>query len=814
MTKSTPLEPATIDKDGKAPKTRFTTAQGLNSAYKQLVDNNSGNDARFASIRGIYDGKPPQDPRELERQGLIDLPNINLKQHAAKVDTYVSTWTDHNLGGDKLGEVKAKHGDTQQIKAEYSQGITDFFNEAMKEWEDDEDYKSLAHYILESVIRDTQMGLFGVGVVHFEDDIDWRWVAIPTRDVLVPQGTKISMRNGSFLFIHKRMTVTALYGMVSGAQKEGWDSEAVLKLLYNRIGQNGVNGQRETFADWQNRIRNNDEELQGDMREVDLVKGYVQEFNEGRAKNGISSYIICPSDPETFLYKRERLYKRWSQIVIFFCDNAGPEGDFHGVKGFGDQIYDSCHFNNLFFNHSARMSMIASSPMFQGSGEADRQKMSQMVWSPLGILTPDLEMQQVHVKVDLNGCMAVLNESNRTMNTNSRQFPTNDVGADRGTKTATQATFDRQDQATFTTYQIKFYRFVCLDRLLMEQYRRISQPASKYPEAWPGGKAAANFRRKCEEAEIPDKCWQEVEEVQASRNGGSGDFGLDVMRADELMKIATPGQGQFRARLEKAKALAGDYTRAKEFVQEMPEVANAEVHNIDSENCDILDGRIRRADPRDSHLIHLGTPDPQDTGHLAVITTTQQIAMQMLEAIDQIPDLQEAVKIGRVLEAAMVHCQQHMEFMAENPVLFEESVKGLKDLLNNLGAFLEMFNQRVGEAMQAQQAQQGPQLSADDQAKLMKAQIEMQIRQAMAQQEMALKEQNQLAKLGNIQEAQEAKRMEAAKTSEFKRAVQGQERMLDLGNKAEDALLERQLAVADAAHTRAVGNFNKVNQTE
>lgn len=803
------LEPRTIDKDGKAPKTRFRTAQGLQSAYRNAKQCHDKNDARFASIRGIYDGKPPQDPAELERQGLIDLPNINLKQFQAKTDTYVSTWTDHNLGGDKLFDIRAKHGDTPQLKEVYSKQLTDFFNEAIKEWEGEEN-KSLAPYILESCVRDTQMGLFGIGVPHFHDEFDWRWCTVPTRNVRVPQGTKITLHNCAAAWIEVKYTVTRLYDLATSG-REGWDKEAVLKLLYDRTSEsNKGTGQRATFADWQNQIRNNNDEFwERDFAEVELVKGYVQEFNTTDEKDGISVYIFSDKDATDILYKGERKYKSWNQILIPFCDNSGPEGDWHGVKGFGDQIYDGCDFNNLYFNHVSRMAMLASTPMFQGGSEADRQKLSQITWSPLGILAPDLPMNQVKVNVDLNGSMAVLAESNRTINTNSRMFPTNDVGADRGPKTATQATFDRQDQASFSTYQIKFYRAVCLDRLGAEMYRRLTR--KDYLESLPGGKAAAAFRKRCKEADIPEKCWQEVEWVRASRNGGSGDPGIDFMRGQELLKIATPGDGQYRARLEIARSLTNDYERAAEFVQKEPELPQDEMHTIDSENADINDGRARRVDPRDTHLLHLGSPDPNDTGHLAIITVTQQIAMQMVENLDQIPDLQEAVKVSRVLEAALIHCQQHVQFMEQNPEIFEQAVKGLMDMLNKLESFLQMFNQRVGEAMQARQPQ-GPQMSADDQAKIIKAQVEAQIAMMKAQLEMQLKEQAQLAKLANIHEGAVAKREEAAATSEFKRAQQQGDHMVSLGIQAEDALAQRQIAVADAAHTRAVANVEKVSE--
>jgi len=261
---------------------------------------------------------------------------------------------DLNTGGYKFATVKLKRkkDNPPEVCDYYDEKATEFFNEAITEWEDDVETRSAANYILESCVRDTQMGLFGIGVPYFKDDTDWRFCSIPTRKVFVPQGTKITLSNCPSLFVDTETTVTEIYNLVSEAEEDsGWDKEAVYKMLFEKTAEKTSAGALETWSDWQNRVRNNDAFLRSDFAPIETVDGYIQEFNTGRKKDGISHYVMARSGtPNEILFKKDRQYKSFRSFIIPFCDNSGPEGDWHGVKGFGDSIYDQCDFQNQFFN--------------------------------------------------------------------------------------------------------------------------------------------------------------------------------------------------------------------------------------------------------------------------------------------------------------------------------------------------------------------------------------------------------------------------------------------------------------------------------
>lgn len=802
-TPSANLTVQTVSADGTPPVHRVGSAQAMWSAYQEALQLAQRQDVRFAEMRGCYDGFPPVPPQDLQAQGLVDAPNINLKQMKAKIATYVSTWVDHNTGGDQWYDVKlkTKYFQSPQQWNEANQKASSFFNEAIKEW-DAEGLCNASQFIYESMIRDTQMGLFGVGVSYFADPIDWRWQAVPTRRVLVPEGTKVTLANCPAMFIEIPMTVTELYSYAiqKGTEKvpSNWKKDPILKLLHNKTAQRqGTNGIMESFAEWENRVRNNETCLQNNFSQVWVVHCYVQEFTTFREKDGITHYII-PRDgvPDSeYLYENDREYKSWNELMVTFCDNAGPEGDWHGVKGFGDDIYDGCHFNNLLFNSAALGAVMTTMPMFQSSTESDRQKLNQVVMSRLGILYPDLQISQFKLNVDLNGAMGILQESNRVMNTNTRIFPQNDTDRAGRNPTATQVIADKQDQTQFTSGQIKLYRITGADRLGYTMYYRLSRPGSKYPEAWPGGKAAKQFRDKCKEFGIPEEAYSDPHSVQASRTGGSGSMVIDTQKADAVMTVATPGQGQMSARKEKVAALYGR-ERVSEFIQEEP-VQTSEDVIVGLENGLIQDGKIVKAYPFQPPEVHLGQANIEGNGHLAVAMAAQQAATMFQEDDNLMAqNLEDAKQLNKVIEASFAHIGMHAQFMATVP-LYQQDVQALGQFLRRLQTFHAQYGEDVARAIQASQPaeQQNPEMMKA----VMKAQADAQALMIKTQAEIEMKRLQTLAKIEN-----------QAVTTESRARIKEAEAAQSLGIEAQRALVDRQIAITD----QAVKNAQTRSQNE
>lgn len=803
---SSATEPLTVTMDGRAPERRVTTAAGAWKSYQDAVMTAALDDLRFASIRGIFDGFPPQDPRELQDQGLQDMPNINLRQFSSKVNTYVSTWVDHNCSGDQWYEVKFKRDKFDTVEEwvranDYGQRC---FNDCIKLW-DSPDQEDPSWFIFQRVVCDTQMGLFGVGVLQFRDPIDWRPKAVPSRKVLPSRGTKITLENCQALFIENPYTVAGLWKYIKDeetAKQTKWNREPVLQVLYTktRNTQSGVGG-FESMAEWENRIRDNDTFLQYDFRLIDLVDCYFQEFDTSQNGDGITHCVVLKDGTSStdFLYENEREVKRWREIIIPFCDSAGPEGDWHGVKGFGDLIFDGCHQNNLFYNFLSRMAIISGLPNFQSASESDREKLKQIVFTPLGILFPDVQLQELKINADFTGGLAILAESNRVINTNTRIFPQNDqAGGEQ--PTATQVTFDRQDQAAFTSLQIKFYRITGADPLGSEMYRRISRSAEDYPESWPGGPAAKEFRKRMKKYGITESQYQTPQYVRAHRGGGTGNMALDLQKAKEVLQVATPGRGQENARKEVVRAIQGQ-DRVEEFL-EFDQPPTPEDVVIGLENTTLQNAQMINAFPFQPHERHLGDPTPDGEGHLAVVASALEAARQ-IDAQGIETALQDAIKLEKVLEASLTHSAQHTKFLGELPSN-EQIFKDLSKVLVEARGFNQNFAKSIEAAVQKQQQEQQPQQQDPKvQAIMMKAQAEIESLKAKTAAEIQISGVKQQQKLSNMQMTADARRAEREQKASLEMGIQAEQSLIDQQRQAID--LQNEVKKGEAK-TRAKKN--------
>jgi len=761
-----PLAVQTVSiKDGKAtaPKRRMSTPAAAWTAYTNCWYQGRKRDARFGDIAGIFAGFPPTPPSVLANNGIPDCPNINTKQFQSKLGKYVSTWNAVSNQSDGWFKVEAYHPDPMEA-ARRSACLTNYFNDAIRQWDDPDesaDFCSMPEYLLNSATRDTQMGLFSIGVGMWEDDVDFRWIPIPTRRVFVPQGTRLSLKNCPAIFIEdNNFSVAQLWNMRG---KPGWNNDAIERCLFDRVElQAQTQARAWSYSEWINYIRNNDVPYPYDFAPVRVVHSFCQEFDLS-----ISHSIFCDftytsnggnkdfkrskqskqyrDASQEFLFDKAKVATRWQQVVSVFADSSGPEGDWHGAKGFGDLIYDGCHLNNLAFNRGATGAFIANTLMFQGASQSDTDKMDQIVMTPMGIMAPGLQLSEVSFKPDVQGVMSIFQVGTSIIDQNSRDFPQNQKTAGGDQPTATQVNYDRADEAQFDSLQVETYR-VFGDGLGSEMYRRLAQPASKYPEDWGGGKVAKKFRERCKEDGIPEADLLKVKKVQMNRNGGTGNISLDVMKADQALSVATPGMGQLNARKAKIAALWG-HENVPMFIEDAPQPAPDD-QQIDTENLLIQEGQIPTP---------FGWQDQQKhvESHLQLMAEAAQAAEQIIKlgAVEQ--NVDGAEKLSNLILAGAEHVKRHIALMSEvrglgkKPSIYAQIIPEATKQVHNLTQIGQSLAEDVAKAKGAQQPQMSPEM--------MVAQQKMQIEAAKAQQDMELNKQAHEQKLGQLAIQNEAR---------------------------------------------------------
>lgn len=769
-----PLSINTVDSKGKAPKRRIATPAAAQGAYNSMRQMERQRDARYGDLMGIYCGFPPVPPSRMEELGMGEMPNVNLKQFQSKIDQYVNVWRRLTCAGQVWYEVKALHDDPREAQRRSSY-LTTCFNRAIARW-NRTDFRRTNGYALRCSARDTQMGVFGIGISHFADPIDWRWEMKPTRKVMVPYGTQITMENCPVCFIEDdKISVTQLYSM---RNKPGWNEEAVLWNLYLRTNQTDLpnNGSPWSFAQFVNWIRDNDTWLwTTEFNPCRVIHMYVAEFTDNSNEQSITHNIFIDtqatggmannSDIEEvkknkddkrnwWLFEKKDCAKQWSEVLAIFADNAGPEMDWHGVKGFGDLIYDNCHLNNLMFNRMATSAIIQNMIIFFGTDENQRQKLNQITLSPSCMLYPDLgSLQQFKVSGDVKAAADVFGLGSGILDQISHMEPvTQGFGPE---KTATQENYEQMAKTEVSALQVGNYQLTGNDALGAEMYRRIAQPASKYPKAHPGGDVAEMFRKEAKEFGIPEADLLKVESVLATRQGGSGSMGVDIMKAKEAMAIATPGAGQLFAR----KLIAGSMFEpqiVEALIEEQAPPPDEEDVVISQENLTIQNGQVPVAFGFQPHEKHIRQPSGND--HLHILAGVEEIVNGMLKTGIKPNQIQDAVKVHNIFDAGIAHTEQHVAFMqelprkGERPSIYEGFIKEIKPVLNGMRQLSRSFGELIASAQEA--AMQQPE---NQDAKMLETQAEIARKDALAKAEIARKDEAAQVKLGNMTVQHEAR---------------------------------------------------------
>jgi hypothetical protein len=775
---------ANLDNDGNAPDSRLETAMSAHAAFDKCEKDAYEDRSRIISIRGIYDGHPPLSQQDLDDSGLGDMPNLNLKQFSGKIDAYCSAWNDLNCSGDSFLEVMASDEFTPpEYIPQVSGLLTRFANDAILDWAA-VGTMNAGNYIRQSAIRDTQMGLFGLGPATMLDQFDWRFTAMPLHRVLVPRGTFLDMSNCQVGFIKWKMPLPQMFEEVRDeerAREKGWNPIAVLWAIYKyQNTSEGKGSSNWAFIKWMNEIRDNDPDWSKfNAPEVKLVHVYVMEFGKDDEPIGISHKIIPAGGlcEYGYLFASPERYETWGNIIIPFCDRVGPEGIWHGIKGFGDDIYDSCHFNNTLFNWTATNAILNGMPVFTSSDGDTRNRLARVKMTRMGILYPGITPTQLKLNLDIAGTMQIFSESNIIMDQNTRiwgQAQTPQTTA-RGKPSPTEIMQSVMSQTQFSSTQIKNYRTTGLDPLFSEMYRRLT--ADGYNEKFPGGKQAKRFRDQCERHKITKKMFQGVKWVRADRNGSTGNTAVDFQRAQQVYTVATPGKGQLQARKDMVAALKGREV-VPAYVEDTPQPMPDD-KTIDLENQLMEAGQTPTALPNEDHMKHLGPIDPKAAGHIGSMLKTQQSASQIQDNLEQYMAKigSDPLAVMRNLDAHIAHSAQHEKALEASP-LTREAAKPYAKILNDVHGFAVQFAGNIQKALVAKRPDAGGDPKVQREQALTQAKV-----QSMGQLTAAEIHRKNVAhkvKLQNLIEATHMKALARLKDSQHALGIKAEQTMAEI----------------------------------
>ena len=264
---------------------------------------------------------------------------------------------------------------------------------------------------------------------------------------------------------------------------------------------------------------------------------------------------------------------------------------------------------------------------------------------------------------------------------------------DSGTKTAKEAMIKASTEARFEKNQVSYY-YVQQDRLHRETFRRLSD--KNCPATVDGADKASEFRKRCIDRGVPAQYLDSRKcVIYAARVIG---FGSPFMRQELTQQYLNmmPFVGA-RGRLSIIRewfAARSHYSMIDQYVSQadIDAVPTNENSIISLENNDMVDGNPIEAGVDQDHERHfLGHAGP---------------ALQVVDAYMK----KQTIDVARILPwfiQLVQHLQQHLQFMADNPVL-KQSVKRYEAVLSNILSAGKMMEKeaQTNQDMQMQQRQQ------------------------------------------------------------------------------------------------------------
>jgi hypothetical protein len=682
------------------------------------------------TLRGMLDGNPPYDPQELRRLGQGYRSNVNFRESEGHVNARKTSYSELVLEVPELVTVIPDPLKAEGIPTAYGQVVAEEFDRTLRAWDG---------FLFNTMQKQSEMVIFGVGITCFPDEFDWRFKAVQVGDFLVPPKAPANVDGLELAVIRHKYRVSDLYGYIRTpekaqyAQDAGWDVSAIKRAITHAYDTRG--SLRDTPTPW--------ESIQQKLKNNDLVEGYTavnpvpahvmlwREF-DGTVSMGI---LYNRQDKPDFLYRARGRFKTFSEVLNMFVSEIG-DGTYHSIRGLMAKIFPTCEVTDRFSNTLVDGAMLASTVLLTtpNTGRSAVPKVNRV--GPLTVLPENFQAIQGGFKPDLQGVIGVKQLLTGTLNNNVGLFrpDTDQLGDSRGPeRTARDVSAQAIREARLEKADINFY-YQQWDRLYREILRRLL--AVNYPREAEGYAEAMDFRKRCKARGVPSTFLKiDALQIKATRAVGLGSPVMRDFNSRELLALAPylGPEGKKAAIYNRAVVLAGASNAARFMPPDREESLGDEVSLAKAENNLIELGKPALAAPEEDHVTHAAM-------HGGLVSSIVQGGQQLL-----VNQQATATQLSATLQLGVEHLGQHLEAMNGNPAMLPELERGLtvfKDgqkYLRQL-AFAVKDEERAAQQQQEQQATAWKELQAradQTQVKLAEVQVDGQIK--------AMKEDNRAA---------------------------------------------------------------------
>lgn len=516
--------PKTLEESGSPPSTRIGDVLMTQSRISRFVKADTNRSKRRALVKGLVDGNPPYKVTALETAGRAYACNVNWRVAESYLGQALGAFYDVFSETPTYATIECDYGSVDEQQND-SRILTEEFHKLLKKdksW----DYNMQ--------ISQFEMVLYGCGPLWFNDAYDWRCEAGLNGDLKVPEFAKSNTHNWDEAARLSCYLPHELYERImnpGAATDMGWNVKAVKDAIIQAHPKSKDSNDYRQW-DWhQQRIKNQSFEYSAESSVIECANYFVREFPTTKTgSNGTITHVIVmrntTESPVQYLFKHERRFDNWDQVVhpMYYANDGG--GYHHSVTGMGVKMYSAMEYQNRLLCNLADKT-FAPKLLFQPTTANAEQQLNMIQFADFGKVPGGFQLLQTPVGSFIEDGVVFNREISRLVASNLSQYRQELRKEDGNPATATQIVHDAQQQARLGKTQLNRY-YEQLDGVYAEMYRRASSPSMN--ENLPGGREAKEFQKRCKERGVKPEALRRAT-AKATRVTGQGS---EFMRQQNL----------------------------------------------------------------------------------------------------------------------------------------------------------------------------------------------------------------------------------------------------------------------------------------
>lgn len=742
-----PLQLATLDARGKAPRQRLTSAADAQNLFEVMRQAALPRQTLAASIKSMFDGGRPYDQSKRRAQADAWRSNFNSLEAASRLEAAKSPFYDLLSSSSQFAECTTDLGpsSTQDVQQGYVDSST---ASRIRSESFDRMLRSYASFDDQWEVMLTDFIAFNKGFLWFPTPESWHFKRLHWYRVLFPDGTSTDPDEWECFAIEHNWPPSKLFRMAKNAPKDsGWN----LDRTFEAIRWASPDAIARSFTDpmkMEQMFRDSDFYLNSRIGVVKAASVYTREF-DGKWSRMMVETTRYSSDPATgggkassyverenkklaglqgarpgegpqpvtstdWLYNKPRLADRLSEILCPFIFDRN-DGSMNELSGLGKRIMSFSQAKDRLLNTTVDNTFMRSGLVLQAQNGMSQQRMAAVQFTGFGsIIAPGFAAQPATYFGDIQGPMVVCADLDNRLDKNTSTYrPTFEKPAGNPeTATAASARFSQMTQLGQSAVN-RFYHQA--DPFYDELYRRATLKSLPRDSGDEGIEAALKFQEECAAAGLSaEQCRdRQPGSIKAMRAIGNGSPIQRQQTAGALAGIV-PYFGPRGLQQWKVMTVAA-YGGESLVKRLLPPEDEAQVPPRDAWDASVENGEMSQGNqpvfaPWQDSQIHATT-------HLSAAFAAIQSVLQQ-HADPGIP--------FTFLQIALPHIQQHIARVPREQIRKELEAAFMK---------LRQGAQQVMQAAQqhVQQGQQQQALSFEQQLDAQKTQHDIQIKDAVTQ---------------------------------------------------------------------------------